>query len=102
MNKWFTTFITLQDVVLLMVDIPILLAAAALAGAGLNVIRGVSKSSEPFSFKKASGAAIAAGLASLAAVSVFDVSVLGGPVQTVILGLLTGFGSDFALSKLNK
>ncbi len=85
-----------------MVDIPILLVIAALAGAGLNVIRGVSQSDESFNFKKASGAAIAAIVASLATVSIFDVSVLGGPVQTVILGLLAGFGSDFTLSRLNK
>jgi len=85
-----------------MVDIPLLLVIAAIAGATLNVIRGLSTSSEDFSFKKSSGAVITAVLASLAAVSVFDVNVLGGPVQTVILGLLTGFGSDFTLSKLKK
>lgn len=85
-----------------MVDIPILLVAAALLGAGLNVARGYSNSNESFSLKKASGAVIAAVVASLASITVFDVSTLGGPVQTVILGLLVGFGSDFTLSKLNK
>ena len=85
-----------------MVDIPILLVIAALIGAGLNVARGFTHNDETFSLKKATGAVIAATLASLAAVSVYDVSVLGGPVQTVILGLLTGFSSDYALSKLNK
>lgn len=85
-----------------MVDIPILLVAGALAGAGLNVIRGYSNTEGAFSFKKATAAAIAASLASLAAISVFDVNTLGGPVQTIILGLLTGFGSDFALTRLNK
>jgi len=85
-----------------MVDIPILLVVATLGGAALNVIRGVSNSADPFSFKKASAAVITAALASLAAVSVFDVSVLGGPVQTVILGLLTGFGANFTISKLTK
>lgn len=83
-------------------DIPILLVAAALAGAGLNVIRGVSNSSEKFSFRKATGAAVAAVIASLAAVTAFDATVLAGPVQTVLLGLLTGFSADFALSRLNK
>lgn len=83
-------------------DIPILLVAAALAGAGLNVIRGVSNSSEKFSFRKATGAAVAAVIASLAAVAAFDATVLAGPVQTVLLGLLTGFSADFALSRLNK
>ena len=49
-----------------MVDIPTLLVAGALIGAGLNVIRGVSQSSEKFNLKKASGAAIAATIAALA------------------------------------
>ena len=66
-----------------MVDIPTLLVAGALIGAGLNVIRGVSQSSEKFNLKKASGAAIAATIAALATVSIFDVSVLGGPIQTI-------------------
>jgi len=98
----FTTFITVVHVGITMVDIPVLLTLAALGGAGLNVLRGYSNSDESFSFKKLTGAIVAAVIASLAAVSVFDVSTLGGPVQTVILGLLVGFGSDFALSKLNK
>ena len=85
-----------------MAEIPILLVVAALIGAGLNVARGYSKSSDPFSLKKAVGAAIAAGVASLAAISVFDVSTLGGSTQTVLLGLLVGFGADFSLSKLKK
>ena len=85
-----------------MVDIPTLLVAGALVGAGLNVIRGVSQSSEKFNLKKASGAAIAATIAALATVSIFDVSVLGGPIQTIILGLLAGFGADYSLSRLNK
>ena len=85
-----------------MADIPVLLVIAALAGAGLNVLRGYSNSEDSFSFKKATGAAVAAVIASLATISVFDITVLGGPVQTVILGLLTGFGTDFTLSRLNK
>ena len=85
-----------------MVDIPTLLVAGALIGAGLNVIRGVSQSSEKFNLKKASGAAIAATIAALATVSIFDVSVLGGPIQTITPGLLAGFGADYSLSRLNK
>ena len=85
-----------------MVDIPVILVIAALAGAGLNVIRGVSQSEEKFNFKKASGAAIAATVAALATVSIFDVSALGGPIQTITLGLLAGFGADYSLSRLNK
>lgn len=85
-----------------MVDIPTLLIAGALLGATLNVIRGVSQSEEKFNYKKASGAAIAAIIAALATVSIFDVSVLGGPIQTITLGLLAGFGADYSLSRLNK
>ena len=83
-------------------EIPLLLLGAALAGAGLNVLRGFSHSEEPFSFKKASGAAVAAAIASLAAISIFDVTTLSGPIQTIVLGILAGFGADFTLSKLNK
>jgi|TARA_R110000787_G_scaffold43224_2_gene106145 hypothetical protein len=85
-----------------MVDIPTLLIAGALLGAGLNVIRGVAQSDEGFNIKKATGAAIAATIAALATVSIFDVSVLGGPIQTITLGLLAGFGADYSLSRLNK
>ena len=73
-----------------MVDIPSLLVAGALLGAALNVIRGVSQSEEKFNMKKASGAAIAATIAALATVSIFDVSTLGGPIQTITLGFLYG------------
>jgi hypothetical protein len=83
-------------------EIPLLLLVAALVGAGLNVIRGASNSSEPFSFKKAAGAAVAATIAAFAAIAVFDVSTLGGPVQTFIVGALAGFSADFGLSRLNK
>ena len=85
-----------------MVDIPSLLIGGAILGAALNVIRGVSQSEEKFNFKKASGAAIAATVAALATVSIFDVSALGGPIQTITLGLLAGFGADYSLSRLNK
>ena len=85
-----------------MVDIPSLLIGGAILGAALNVIRGVSQSEEKFNFKKASGAAIAATSAALATVSIFDVSILGGPIQTITLGLLAGFGADYSLSRLNK
>jgi|TARA_B110000977_G_scaffold185390_1_gene250146 hypothetical protein len=85
-----------------MVDIPSLLIGGAILGAALNVIRGVSQSEEKFNFKKASGAAIAATIAALATVSIFDVSILGGPIQTITLGLLAGFGADYSLSRLNK
>lgn len=83
-------------------DIPILLVVASLVGTGLNIIRGWSSSSENLDVKKLAGGVVTAIIASLATVVVFDTNVLGGPVQTIILGLLVGFGSDFAISKLKK
>lgn len=83
-------------------DIPLLLVIAAIGGASLNIIRGAANSSDPFSYKKTIGGLITAVVASLGAVVVFDVSSLGGPVQTVLLGLLVGFASDFTTSKLKK
>lgn len=83
-------------------EIPILLLVAALFGAGLNVARGYSNSEESFSIKKTLGAAVAAVIAAFAALSVFDVATLGGPVQTFIVGALAGFTADFGLSRLNK
>lgn len=85
-----------------MVDIPILLVAASLIGAGLNVLRGWSSNDDSFDIKKASGAIITAVVAALAATVVFDVSTLGGPIQTVLLGLLTGFSANYTISKLTK
>lgn len=82
-------------------DIPILLVIAALSGASLNILRGAA-SSDSFSLKKTVGGLITAIIASLGAVVVFDVSALGGPIQTVLLGLLVGFTSDFTTSKLKK
>lgn len=83
-------------------EIPILLVIAALVGATLNIIRGATKSDDSFSLKKTIGGLITATIAALAAVIVFDVSVLGGPVQTIVLGLLVGFTADFTTSKLKK
>lgn len=84
-------------------DIPILLVIAALVGATLNIIRGWSASTEQkLDAKKLSGGIIASITAALAAVVVFDVHALGGPVQTFLLGLLVGFAADFTTSKLKK
>ena len=100
---WTATFISFLHVVYGMAtEIPILLLVAALIGAGLNVARGYSQSEEPFNVKKTLGAAVAATIAAFAALSVFDVSTLGGPIQTFIVGALAGFTADFSLSRLNK
>lgn len=83
-----------------MADLELVLIVSALAGAGLNVIRGAAKSTEDFSPRLAIGALITAGVAALGATAVFDVSTLGGVTQAVVLGLLTGFSADQAINKL--
>lgn len=83
-------------------EIPILLVIASLIGTGLNVVRGWSGSDNPVNPKKIAGGLITAVIATLATVVVFDASNIGGTVQTIILGLLVGFSSDFAISKLKK
>lgn len=83
-------------------DVPILLVIASLIGAGLNVVRGWSGNDKPVNPKKIAGSLITAVIATLATVVVFDASNIGGPVQTVILGLLVGFSSDYTISKLKK
>jgi len=83
-----------------MVELEVVLIGAALAGASLNVIRGNLKDTSPFKPKLFVGALITGTVAALAAVQVFDVTSLGGISQTVLLGLLTGFSADVAISKL--
>jgi drug/metabolite transporter (DMT)-like permease len=83
-------------------DPAFLLVVASIFGAGLNVIRGASNSSEPFSFKKFGGALVAAIVAGIAAIQILEPTSLGGPIQVFIVGLLAGFGADFTLSRLNK
>jgi hypothetical protein len=83
-----------------MVELEIVLIVAALVGAGLNVARGAAKSTSAFSFRLFAGGLITASIAALAAVSLFDVTTLGGLTQVVLLGLLTGFSADVTLSKL--
>jgi hypothetical protein len=103
MYLWFTTLISFVHVsITIMADIPVLLLVAALVGAGLNVIRGYSNSDEAFSIKKLTGAIVAAVIGAFAAISVFNVETLGGPVQTFLIGALTGFTADFGLSRLNR
>ena len=85
-----------------MVELQLVLIAAAITGAALNVLRGWSKSDDSFSLKKAVGAGITAGIAALAAVSIFDIATLGGVVQVILLGLLAGFSADVAIGKLKK
>ena len=85
------------------VEIPLALLLAAIAGAGLNVARGALKEpKENFSYRKALGGLIGAVLGAIAVVSVIDFSAAVGTVGLIVLGLVTGFGADFALSKSKK
>jgi len=85
-----------------MADVPILLVVAAIVGASLNIVRGWNATPEPWNLSKIIGGLIAAVLGSLAVVSQIDVSAIGGPVALFILGLITGFTTDFTVSKLKK
>lgn len=85
-----------------MADVSILLVVAAIIGAGLNVVRGWNNSPDPFNLKLTIGALITAVIGSLAVASQIDTSAIGGPIATIILGLITGFSIDFTVSKLKK
>jgi hypothetical protein len=85
-----------------MADIPILLVAAAIVGAGLNVARGaLHEPKTDFSWRKALGGLIAGGIGALAAVQLIDISGIG-QVGIALIGILAGFGSDYGFSKLKK
>lgn len=98
---WFTRFNNFGGYSITMtLDLEIVLIVSALAGAGLNVIRGAARSTEDFSPRLAVGAGITAGIAALATIAIFDVSTIGGVTQAVVLGLLAGFSADQAINKL--
>ena len=83
-----------------MAEIPILLVVATLVGAFLNVIRGVSRSSDPFDYKLFTGSLITASLVAITAAQALDLATITGSVALIITGITTGFGADFAISKL--
>jgi len=85
------------------VEIPLVLLISAVAGAGLNVARGALKEpKEKFSFRKALGGFIGAVFGAIAAVSLIDPTAVIGTVGLIVLGLITGFSADYALSKTKK
>ena len=84
-----------------MVDIPILLVAAVVLGAILNVIRGAAKpDSGEFSVKLLTGSLVVSVLVALGTINLINVEALGGPVVTFITGLVFGFAGDFTVTKL--
>lgn len=85
------------------VEIPLVLLISAIAGAGLNVARGALKEpKENFSPRKALGGLIGAVFGAIAAVQLIDPTAVVGTIGLIVLGLITGFSADFALSKLKK
>jgi len=83
-----------------MTEIPILLVIATLAGAFLNVIRGVAGTTDPFNYRLFVGTLITASLAAITAATLLDITGVTDIVALVILGLITGFGADFGIAKL--
>lgn len=81
-------------------DISLILLVSAIAGAGLNILRGWSNSgeNETWSIKKTIGGLIIGIFGALAVIQVVPTEGLG-TIGLIVVGLLTGFTSDFAISK---
>jgi len=84
-----------------MVEALVLVAVAAIIGAGLNTLRGYLHSKEPYSAKKLAGSVIIATFAALALSQNIIVEGLS-EAGVVLIGLVTGFVADFAITKAKK
>lgn len=84
-----------------MVEVLVLVAVAAMIGAGLNTLRGYLHSEEPYSAKKLGGSVIIATFTALALSSTIIVDGLS-EAGVVLVGLVTGFAADFTISKAKK
>ena len=84
-----------------MVEVLVLVAVAAMIGAGLNTLRGYLHSEEPYSAKKLGGSVIIATFTALALSSTIFVDGLS-EAGVVLVGLVTGFAADFTISKAKK
>ena len=84
-----------------MVEALVLVAVAAIIGAGLNTLRGYLHSKEPYSAKKLAGSVI---IATFAALALSQSIIVEGLTQegVVLVGLVTGFTADYAISKAKK
>ena len=84
-----------------MVEALVLVAVAAIIGAGLNTLRGYLHSKEPYSAKKLAGSVI---IATFAALALSQSIVVEGLTQegVVLVGLVTGFTADYAITKAKK
>jgi|TARA_B100000029_G_scaffold170660_1_gene166933 hypothetical protein len=85
-----------------MVDPVLITVGAAVIGAGLNTLRGyLHRTDESFSARKLAGALIVSTFAALAIGQTLAVEGVG-TVGLALIGLTTGFASDFAVSKAKK
>jgi hypothetical protein len=84
-----------------MVDPTLLVVGAAVAGAGLNTLRGYLHSEAAYSAKKLAGALIISTFAAIAVAQTIAVDSVG-LVGLGLIGLSTGFAADFAVSKAKK
>lgn len=84
-----------------MVEALVLVAVAAIIGAGLNTLRGYLHSKEPYSAKKLAGSVI---IATFAALALSQSIIVDGLTQegVVLVGLVTGFTADYAITKAKK
>jgi uncharacterized membrane protein len=79
----------------------IMVAGASVIGAGLNTLRGYLHSKEPYSARKLSGSIIIATFASLALSQSIVVDGLS-EAGIILVGLVTGFTADYAITKAKK
>ena len=85
-----------------MVDPTLVTVAAAVTGAGLNTLRGYLHSEgDSYSAKKLGGALIISTFAAIAVAQTIAVDSVG-LVGLALIGLTTGFATDFAVSKAKK
>ena len=85
-----------------MVDPTLLVVGAAITGAGLNTLRGYLHSEDKvYSAKKLAGALIISTFAAIAVAQTIAVDSVG-LVGLGLIGLTTGFATDFAVSKAKK
>ena len=84
-----------------MVEALILVAVAAIIGAGLNTLRGYLHSKEPYSAKKLAGSVI---IATFAALALSQTIIVEGLTTegVALIGLVTGFTADYAITKAKK
>jgi len=84
-----------------MVEALVLVAVASIIGAGLNTLRGYLHSKEPYSVKKLAGSVI---IATFAALALSQNILVEGLTESgvVLIGLVTGFAADFAITKAKK